>query len=98
MRYPPSVALVNAVVRGRSSAEAMNGASKVVQRLRRDRHDFLILGPAPAPLSRLRGEHRVQLFLKGRNRHLMREALEASLVETNLRRRVVIDIDPLTVL
>ena len=98
MRYPPSVALVNAVVRGRSLAEAMNSASKVVQRLRQDRHDFLILGPAPAPLSRLRGEHRVQLFLKGRNRNSMREALEASLVEANLRRRVIVDIDPLTVL
>ena len=36
---------------------------------------FGVLGPAPAPLGRLSGEHRAQLFLKGRNAHAMREAL-----------------------
>ena len=29
---------------------------------------FVILGPAPAPLTRLRGEHRAQFFLKGTSR------------------------------
>ena len=36
-------------------------------------------GPAPAPLSRLKGEHRAQFFLKGTQRAAMREALLAAL-------------------
>jgi primosomal protein N' (replication factor Y) len=60
---------------------------------------FLILGPAPAPLGRLRGEHRVQFFLKGTRRAQMREALKAVLaVMPDVRRRVTVDIDPLNVL
>ncbi len=98
MRYPPVVALVNAVVRGRSLAAAMSDASEIVRRLRRGARGFRVLGPAPAPLSRLRGEHRAQLFLKGRHRNAMREALKASLSDADLRRRVIIDVDPLTVL
>ena len=37
---------------------------------------FAILGPAPAPLTKLRGEHRAQFFLKGTSRKAMREALQ----------------------
>ena len=36
---------------------------------------FRVLGPAPAPLGRLRGEYRAQLLIKGTNRKRMREAL-----------------------
>ena len=35
-----------------------------------------VLGPAPAPLARLRGEHRVQLLLKSRNRPRLRALVE----------------------
>ncbi len=58
-----------------------------------------ILGPAPAPLARLRGEHRVQFFLKGARRAEMREALKTVLAAMpEVRRRVTIDVDPLSVL
>ena len=36
----------------------------------------MILGPAPAPLTKLRGEHRAQFFLKGTSRKAMREAIQ----------------------
>jgi primosomal protein N' (replication factor Y) len=100
MRYPPLVAMVNTVVRGRSLAEAMQTAAEVVRRLEaRASGSFSILGPAPAPLARLRGEHRVQFFLKGTRRAEMREALRATLAETpEIRRRVTVDVDPLSVL
>jgi primosomal protein N' (replication factor Y) len=101
MRYPPMVALVNAVIRGRTFDEAMRTATEMVRRLGplAGRASFLILGPAPAPLGRLRGEHRVQFFLKGTRRADMRHALKevlAAMPET--RRRVTIDVDPLNVL
>ena len=101
MRYPPTVALVNVVVRGRSFEEAMGTANDVVQRLKPSTASgsFIILGPAPAPLVRLRGEHRVQFFLKGAKRADMRNALKAMLTEMpDVRRRMTIDIDPLNVL
>ena len=101
MRYPPLVAMVNTVVRGRSFDEAMNTASDIVRRLgpATAAGGFEILGPAPAPLTRLRGEHRVQFFLKGTHRGAMRNALKTVLSGMpELRRRVTVDVDPLSVL
>ena len=99
MRYPPVVAMVNAIVRAGRFGDAMRQAGELAGDLRDHADRFEVLGPAPAPISRLRGEHRVQIFLKGRHRPAMREALQAALVRRpQLQRRVTIDIDPLTVL
>ena len=101
MRYPPIVALVNVVVRGRTFEDAWQTASDAVQRLKPATvlGSFTILGPAPAPLGRLRGEHRVQFFLKGARRADMRNALKAMLVEVpEVRRKITVDVDPLNVL
>jgi primosomal protein N' (replication factor Y) len=101
MRYPPFVALINTVVRGRTFDEAMHTAAALVRRLEpaAGPGGFRILGPAPAPLGRLRGEHRVQFFLKGSRRAEMRAALKTAIAATpEARRRVTIDVDPLSVL
>jgi primosomal protein N' (replication factor Y) len=101
MRYPPVVSLVNAIVRGRTFAGAMDDASDLVERLRPESEGarFRVLGPAPAPLGRLRGEYRAQFLLKGSNRRQMREALTRALASRpDLQRRVVVDVDPISVL
>jgi primosomal protein N' (replication factor Y) len=99
MRYPPQVSLVSAVVRGTSFRQTMQEATDLVAALRVPQSRFRVLGPAPAPIGRLRGQYRVQLFLKGPNRREMREALLAALDgRAELRRRVVIDVDPLSML
>jgi primosomal protein N' (replication factor Y) len=101
MRYPPAVALINVVVRGRSLDEAMATGTDLTRRLEAGAAAgrFRILGPAPAPLTRLRGEHRVQFFLKGVKRADMRQAMRAVLAEMpEVRRRVTVDVDPLSVL
>ena len=60
---------------------------------------FRILGPAPAPVAKLKGEYRAQLFLKGRHRVAMREAVLAAVAaEPDMRRRIAIDIDPVSIL
>ena len=100
MRYPPHVAMVNVIVRGRGFEEAMGrpptwpiGSAARVGR------GFVVLGPAPAPLTRLRGEHRAQFFLKGTSRASMREALRSALeAAPNLARRASVDVDPITML
>src|SRR5690606_3800623 len=52
MRYPPVVALVNTIVRGRTFEDAMGTASEIVRRLEpvAATGSASILGPAPAPL------------------------------------------------
>ncbi len=98
MRYPPQVVMVNVVVRGRSFDEAMDGARELADAARGAK-GFVILGPAPAPLTKLRGEHRVQFFLKGNNRRVMRESLQLALSrKPSLAKRVSVDIDPLSML
>jgi len=102
MHYPPVVSLINAVVRAPTLAAAMEDAAGIAQRVRAAlgaRGGVQLLGPAPAPLSRLRGEYRAQLFLKGTQRTRMREALkQAVAADPALRRRVRIDVDPVSML
>jgi primosomal protein N' (replication factor Y) len=98
MRYPPAVALINVVVRGPSFADAMNSAADLVARLE-PRHAFAVLGPAPAPLAKLRGEYRAQFFLKGRHRTAMRESLVRAIAGLpELARRITVDVDPVGML
>ncbi len=98
MRYPPQVAMVNVVVRGRTFAEAIDGAREFADAARGGQ-GYVILGPAPAPLTKLRGEHRAQFFLKGTSRKAMREALQLALArKPELSRRLSVDVDPLSML
>ncbi len=100
MRYPPHIAMVNVIVRGKVFEEAMAAATELANRVRSTgRRGFVVLGPAPAPLTRLRGEHRAQFFLKGTSRASMREALRSALeAAPNLARRASVDVDPITML
>ncbi|MBA3948584.1 MAG: primosomal protein N', partial [Acidobacteria bacterium] len=100
MRYPPVASLINVIVRGPSEGEAMDLAADLATRVRQKQSgDLRVLGPAPAPLSRIKGEHRVQFFVKGTARGRMREALTAAVdARADARRRISIDVDPLSVL
>ena len=99
MRYPPTLGMINAVVRGATSEAAMADAGELVSALKRGNEPYRVLGPAPAPLSRLKGEHRVQLFLKGRHRGAMRRALLQALdARPEVKRRTIVDVDPVSVL
>jgi primosomal protein N' (replication factor Y) len=99
MKYPPAVSLINAVVRARTREGAMTDAGEIVNALRIGGEPYRVLGPAPAPLSRLKGEYRAQLFIKGTNRPAMRQALQTVLsTRADLRRRTIVDVDPMSVL
>jgi primosomal protein N' (replication factor Y) len=102
MRYPPLVALINMVVRARTFAGAMDDAADIAQKLREDdveRQGLTVLGPAPPPINRLRGEYRAQLLVKGTNRRRMREALlKAVRSRPEVARRTTVDVDPLSML
>ena len=58
-----------------------------------------VLGPAEAPLSRLKGRSRWQLFVKARSAHVLRRiAREAAAVASPRTIRVSVDIDPASTL
>jgi primosomal protein N' (replication factor Y) len=101
MGYPPVAALVNVVFRSRDADQASRAAEALGERVRADAPGrFRVLGPASAPLAKLRQEHRFQVLLKG-DRASMREAVRRALVERYGAVRwpgVVVDVDPLTVL
>ena len=100
MRYPPHVAMINVVVKGRAYEEAMQGAHTLAAAVRRDADSRLtVMGPAPAPLARLRGEYRAQFFLKGTHRPAMGQAVRRALeAHPDVARRATLDVDPLTML
>ena len=61
---------------------------------------FRVLGPAHAPIARLRQDHRFQILLKGR-RAAMREAVRRVLKERYAGMRwpgVAVDVDPVSVM
>ncbi len=83
LSYPPFVALASLLVHGEDLTRVHATAAEIRRALDAANADRAtrILGPAPAPLARLRGEHRVQLLLKSRNRTRMREIIEMALAE-----------------
>jgi primosomal protein N' (replication factor Y) len=99
MRYPPVIAMINAVVKASSLEAAIADAGEIVSALRWGGEPYRVLGPAPAPLSRLKGEHRAQFFIKGTHRSAIRKALLTALeARPEIKRRTIVDVDPMSVL
>jgi primosomal protein N' (replication factor Y) len=97
MHYPPVQALISILVKGRSLDAAMIDAQDLAQRVR-TAGAGRVVGPAPAAREKIRDEYRAQLFLKGTRRRAMREAVLAAVNgRPDLRRRVVVDVDPMSV-
>lgn len=101
--YPPFVALALLLVRHKDPARALSTAQQLRNALNeanRD-HSCRILGPAPAPFARLRGEHRVQLLVKSRSRKQMRAVIDQAmnlLEERGDSRSVTLEIDPVSMM
>ena len=100
MGYPPVQALLNLVVRSREGPAGRAEAEALARSLREGAGPYRVLGPARAPLARLRREHRFQILLKG-SRRAMREAVERAVVARYGPTRwpgVSVDVDPLSVM
>jgi len=104
MRYPPFVALINILVRHSDYGRAASTAAELTRLLKvADAEQALrILGPAPAPLSRLKGEHRLQVLVKTRNRRRAREALDAAMLGLKESgydlRMITVEVDPVSLM
>ena len=64
--------------------------------------DCRVLGPAPAPFARLRGEHRIQFLIKSRSRKRLRQLIDTTLAAANFSsadlRSVNVEIDPVSMM
>jgi len=78
LNYPPFVALASLLVHHEDHVRVEATAGTLRRALDEANSDRAcrVLGPAPAPLARLRGEHRVQLLIKSRSRPRLRALVE----------------------
>jgi len=102
--YPPFVALASLLVHGPDLGKVRNDSLELRKQLdvANQERKCRVLGPAPAPLSRLKGEHRFQLLIKSRSRKDLREVADAALRAVaaggvNLR-SINLEIDPVSIM
>jgi primosomal protein N' (replication factor Y) (superfamily II helicase) len=102
--YPPFVALASLLVHGPDLGRVRADSLELRKQLdvANEQRKCRILGPAPAPLARLKGEHRFQLLLKSRSRRVLRDVADAALKAAsengvNLR-SVNLEIDPVSIM
>jgi primosomal protein N' (replication factor Y) len=92
---PPFGRWAAIIVSSEDEAEAKE-AARAIGGTRPDLNDVMILGPAPAPLSLLRGRHRYRLLINARRssevQKVIREWLEPLRFPPGVR--VAVDIDP----
>lgn len=102
--YPPFVALASVLIHHANYNYAFDNAMILKDCLQNanSERQARILGPAPAPLARLKGEHRLQMLIKAVNRKKLRELLDFGLHEAQENfcdmRCVNVEIDPVNLL
>jgi primosomal protein N' (replication factor Y) (superfamily II helicase) len=98
--YPPFVALASLLVHGPDLGRVRADSLELRKQLDVANTDrkCRILGPAPAPLARLKNEHRFQLLIKSRSRKHVREIADAALKSVTNLRSVNLEIDPVSIM
>jgi primosomal protein N' (replication factor Y) len=102
--YPPFVSLGLLLLHGRDLRRVRDDAVNLRKELDSANNERAcrILGPAPAPLSRLKNEYRFQILVKSRNRRQLRGVVDKalkSMVERGLQPRSVnFEVDPVSIL
>lgn len=98
MHYPPFDALANVVVRSDKEAEAMRYAGVLGNWFQSQRHEGIrVMGPAPAPIVRLKKDYRFHFVLKAGSRErlnsILRAMLEAAVAQKVPRTGMLVDMD-----
>ena len=102
--YPPFVALASLLVHAPDLGRVRNDSLELRKHLdaANKERKCRVLGPAPAPFARLKGEHRFQLLIKSRSRKHLREIADAALkaaVDDGINLRTVnLEIDPVSIM
>lgn len=103
MGYPPFVALANVIVRDTSLENAIRWSKQLSEYFSPlDGKGVRILGPAAAPLARLKKEHRFQFLLKSPKRSVLTKILSGAMNYCDAKEipqtAIMVDIDPLSLM
>jgi primosomal protein N' (replication factor Y) len=103
MVYPPFASLANVIVRDTNLENAIRWSRRLSEYFApQDGKGARILGPASAPLARLKKEHRFQFLLKSPRRSVLTKLLSGALAFCDANEipqtAVLVDMDPLTLL
>lgn len=102
--YPPFVSLASLLLHGTALGKVRADALELRKELdlANQERSCRILGPAPAPLARLKGEHRFQVLVKSRSRKQLRKvvdtALDAVIGRGQNLRAINLEIDPVSIM
>lgn len=101
MHYPPFAALANLVVRSEKAEEALRYAGQLGRWFEQQRHPGVrVMGPAPAPLTRLKRDYRYHFVLKSESREQLNALLRAMLGAAPAMKipitNLVIDVDAMS--
>jgi primosomal protein N' (replication factor Y) len=103
MAYPPFTSLANVIVRNTSMENAIRWSRRLSEYFSpHDGKGVRILGPASAPLARLKKDHRYQFLLKSPKRSVLTKLLAGAMAfcEANEipETAILVDMDPLSLL
>jgi Primosomal protein N'' (replication factor Y) - superfamily II helicase len=102
MRYPPFSALANILVRSGKQEDALRMSAELGQLLTPAPENVKVMGPAEAPVSRIKAEFRYQILIKTASRKVLNETLQRVRAHALERKwsatALVIDVDPLSLL
>jgi primosomal protein N' (replication factor Y) len=103
MAYPPFTSLANVIVRDTDLQKAIRWSRQLSEYFSpHDGKGLRILGPAAAPLARLKREHRFQFLLKSPRRSVLANVLSGAMTYLELKEipetAVLVDMDPLSLM
>ncbi|HEY3825806.1 MAG TPA: primosomal protein N', partial [Bryobacteraceae bacterium] len=102
MKYPPFAAMANVLIRAPKQEDALRMSTELGHHITPAPENIKIMGPAEAPVPRLKAEFRYQLLIKSGSRKdlnlLLRKAQEFARAQKWNATALVIDVDPLTLL
>jgi len=100
MHYPPFSALANVLIRSDKLDEALRWSGTLGKWFEQNRHEGVrVLGPAAAPILRLKRDYRYHFVLKSPSRQRLNATLRAMLAYASAqkipRTQVIVDVDAL---
>ena len=103
MAYPPFTSLANVIVRDTHLEKAIRWSRQLSEYFSpHDGKGLRILGPAAAPIAKLKKEHRFQFLLKSPKRSLLARVLSGAMTYLELKEipetAVLVDMDPLSLM
>jgi primosomal protein N' (replication factor Y) len=98
MHYPPYSAIANVLIRSEKLDDALTWSGELGRWFEKTRHEGIrVLGPAAAPITRLKRDYRYHFILKSSSREKMNALLRAMLAEAAARKiprtQVIVDVD-----